>query len=252
LIDNNVGTVISGTATITGTPLRGVAGFVNAATGDYHLTAASSAVDKGNGLAPLIDLDGATRPKGVTTDIGAYEFAPTSLNNQTITFNPLPDKLVSDPPFAISATASSGLPVSFASLTATICTVSGNSVTLITTGTCTIQAGQAGNGNFNPAPPVAQSFAVKSSQKSDQTITFGKPADRALGDLPFALSATASSGVCTVNGNSVTLLAVGVCSITATQEGNALINPATPVTQSFAVTAQSGGQRLYLPLVTRQ
>ena len=263
LIDNNVGTVISGTATITGTPLRGVAGFVNAAAGDYHLTAASSAVDKGNGLAPLIDLDGATRPKGVTTDIGAYEFAPTNLNNQTITFNPLSDKLVSDPPFAISATTSSGLPVSFASLSPTICTVSGNTVTLITTGTCTIQAGQAGNGNFNPAPPVAQSFAVKSSQKSDQMITFGKPVDKVLGDAPFTLGASASSGlpvaftgntpgVCTVSGNSVTLLAVGTCSITATQEGNALINPATPVTQSFAVTAQSGGQRLYLPLVTRQ
>ncbi|MCE7988859.1 MAG: hypothetical protein DYG89_47495 [Caldilinea sp. CFX5] len=263
LIDNNVGTVISGTATITGTPLRGAAGFVNAAAGDYHLTAASAAVDKGNGLAPLIDLDGATRPKGVTTDIGAYEFTPANLNNQTITFNPLPDKLVNDPLFSVNATASSGLPVSFASLTPTICTVSGNTVTLITTGTCTLQAGQAGNANFNPAPPVAQSFAVKSSQKSDQTITFGKPADRALGDLPFALSATASSGlavafgsntpgVCTVSGNIVTLLAVGACSITATQEGNAMINPATPVTQSFAVTALIGGQRLYMPLVTRQ
>jgi GNAT superfamily N-acetyltransferase len=128
-----------------------------------------------------------------------------------------------------------GLPVSFAALTPPICTVSGNMVTLITTGTCTVQAGPAGNANFNPAPPVAQSFAGKSSQKSDQRITFGKPADRGLGDLPFALSATASSGlpvaftgntptVCTVSDNLVTLLAVGVCSITSMQDGNAMIN----------------------------
>lgn len=264
LIDDNVGTIISGTVTITGTVLRGAAGYVNAAAGDYHLTATSAAVDKGNGLAPLIDLDGTSRPKGVTTDIGAYEFAPTNLKNQTIAFGPLVDKLVINPPFAISATASSGLPVSFASLTPPICTMSGSTVTLITTGTCTIQSGQAGNGDYNPAPPVAQSFAVKSSQKSDQTITFGKPADRALGDLPFALSATASSGlpvsftgntpsVCTVNDGLVTLLAVGACSITATQEGNALINPATPVTQSFTITSPSGGggQKLYLPAVVR-
>lgn len=264
LIDNNVGTVISGTITATGTPLRGVASYVNAAAGDYHLSAASNAIDKGNGQPPLVDLDGVGRPKGATTEIGAYEFTPANLNNQTITFGPLADKLVNDPPFSVNATASSGLPVSFASLTTAICTISGNTVTLLTTGTCTLQATQAGNASFNPAPPVAQSFAVKSNQKSDQTITFGKPVDKALGDLPFALSATASSGlpvsftgntpsVCTVNDGLVTLIAVGACSITATQDGNAMINPATPVTQSFTVAGQGGGggRKLYLPVVVR-
>nr|AGC72456.1 hypothetical protein [uncultured bacterium A1Q1_fos_493] len=264
LIDTNVGAVISGTVTITGTILRGAADYVNAPAGDYHLTATSAAIDQGNGLAPLIDLDGVSRPKGVTTDIGAYEFTPTTLTDQTITFNPLPDKMVNEPPFTINATASSGLPVSFAALTPSICTVSGNTVTLLTTGTCTIQAGQGGNANFNPAPPVAQSFAVKSAQKSDQTITFGQPTDKQLGELPFVLSASASSGlvvsftsntpgVCTVSGNTVTLIAVGLCSLTATQDGNALVNPATPVTRRFNVTTQgdSQGQKLYLPLVLR-
>ena len=264
LIDNNVSTVMSGTITATGTPLRGVAGYVNTAAGDYHLSATSNAIDKGNGQPPPVDLEGASRPKGAATEIGAYEFSPVGLNNQTITFNPLPDKVVSDPPFTVNATASSGLPVSFATLTPGICTVNGNTVTLSTTGTCTIHATQPGNANFNPAPPVAQSFAVKSTQKSDQTITFGKPADKKLGDLPFTLSASASSGlpvsftgntagVCTGSGNTVTLIAVGTCSITATQDGNAMINPATPVTQSFSVATQGGGsaQKLYLPVVLR-
>jgi hypothetical protein len=266
LIDNNVSNVISGTITTNGTPLRGSAGYVNAGVGDYHLTAASDAIDKGNDLPPLVDLDGATRPKGTATDIGAYEFTPIGLSNQTITFDPLPDKLVSDPPFSVSAIASSGLPVGFASLTPGVCTVNGNTVTLVTTGTCTIQATQPGNASFNPAPPVAQSFAVKSNQKSDQTITFAKPADKKLGDLPFALSASASSGlavsftsntlgVCTVSGNTVTLIAAGTCSITASQDGNATVNPASPVTQSFAVSTQGGGggteQRVYLPLIQR-
>jgi hypothetical protein len=253
--------------TITDTPLRGSAAYINAATGDYHLTAASDAIDQGNNLPPLVDLDGAFRPKGAATDIGAFEFTPAGVSNQTITFAPLPDKTLGDPPFTVSATASSGLPVSFASLTPTICTVNGNTVTLITTGTCTIQAAQPGNANFNPAPPVAQSFAVKSTQKTDQTITFAKPADKQLGDLPFALSASASSGlpvsftsntpgVCTISGNTVTLIATGTCSITAAQEGNALINPASPVTQSLTVSPQGGGgggdeQKLYLPLISR-
>ena len=262
LIDNNVSTAISGTLTITGTPLRGAAGYVNAGAGDYHLTAQSDAVDEGNSQPPSTDLDGDIRPQGAGSDIGAYEFTPAGVNNQTITFGPLTDKFVTDPPFSINATASSGLTVSFTSLTPAVCTVSGNTVILVTTGTCTIQANQAGNASFNPAPPVAQSFAVKSAQKSDQTITFPKPANKQLGDPSFALSASASSGlsvtfignapvVCTVSGNTVSLLAIGTCSITATQDGDAMINPATPVTQSFNVLNPGGGstQELYLPAI---
>ena len=140
--------------------MRGSAGYVNAGAGDYHLTAASSAIDQGNGLPPLVDLDGAFRPQGTATEIGAYEFTPVGINNQTISFNPLLDKSVSDPPFSVNATASSGLPVSFASLTPEVCMVNDNTVTLITTGTCTLQAAQAGNATINPAAPVAQSFSV--------------------------------------------------------------------------------------------
>jgi hypothetical protein len=188
----------------------------------------------------------------------------TQKSDQTITFARPADRQLGDPPFTLSASASSGLAVSFTSNTAGVCTVNGNTVTLLATGTCTIQATQAGDDSFNPASPVAQSFAVKSTQKSDQTITFAKPADRQLGDPPFALSASASSGlavsfasntpgVCTVGGDTVTLLATGVCSIIATQDGNATINPASPVTQSFTISTQGGGgeQKAYLPLVVR-
>ncbi len=84
LIDNNVGTVSSGTITVNGTPLRGAAGYVNAGAGDYHLTAASGAVDKGNGLPPAVDLDGSVRPQGATTDIGAYEFTPVGATNKKV------------------------------------------------------------------------------------------------------------------------------------------------------------------------
>lgn len=266
LIDNDVSNVVSGTITTNGTPLRGSAAYANAVAGDYRLSAASDAIDAGNDLPPPVDLDGEFRPKGAATDIGAYEFTPVGLSDQTITFAPLPDKLLGDPPFTVNATASSGLPVSFASLTPAVCTVSGNTVTLVTTGTCTIQATQPGSASFNPAPPVAQSFAVKSTQKSDQTITFAKPANRQLGDLPFTLSASASSGlpvsftsntpgVCTVSGNIVTLIATGTCSITATQDGNATFNPASPVTQSFTISSQGGGggdgPKVYLPMVAR-
>ena len=80
--------------------------------------------------------------------------------SQTITFGTLGNVTFGVAPFALTATASSGLTVSFASTTIAICTVSGITVTIVSTGLCSITASQPGNGNFSPAPSVTQSFSV--------------------------------------------------------------------------------------------
>jgi hypothetical protein len=82
---------------------------------------------------------------------------------QTITFGPLNNVPSGAAPFAINATASSGLPVTFASNTVSVCTVSGNTVTIVSSGTCSIIANQPGNANYAPAPSVTQSFAVQTA-----------------------------------------------------------------------------------------
>ncbi|HEU5102567.1 MAG TPA: hypothetical protein VFU22_26265, partial [Roseiflexaceae bacterium] len=79
--------------------------------------------------------------------------------NQTISFGPLPLKRFGDPPFTVSATASSGLTVTFSASGA--CSISGNKVTLTGPGSCAIKASQAGNENYNPAPDVVQSTDSK-------------------------------------------------------------------------------------------
>ena len=84
----------------------------------------------------------------------------TTPADQTISFGALADRSLSASPFTVSATASSGLAVSFSSLTTPVCTVSGTTVTLVATGTCTIRAAQGGNANYNPAPNVDRSFNV--------------------------------------------------------------------------------------------
>src|ERR1035438_3456283 len=166
---------------------------------------------------------------------------------QTIAFGPLANQPFGTLPFTVSATASSGLAVSFASTTKTMCTVSGGTVTLVVVGKCTINATQAGNANYAAAPPVSQSFQVT---KASQSIAFGPLANQPFGAAPFAVSATASSGlavsfssttqtICTVSGDTVTLVAVGKCTIYATQAGNADYSAATPVSQSFQVTKAS-------------
>src|SRR2546430_3876306 len=87
--------------------------------------------------------------------------------NQTITFNALANKTFGDADFNVSATASSGLPVSF---TATgNCTISGNTVHLTGAGSCTITASQPGNANFNAATDVPHSFTIA---KANQGLSF--------------------------------------------------------------------------------
>jgi YD repeat-containing protein len=164
--------------------------------------------------------------------------------NQTITFGALAGKTYGNAPFAVNATASSSLAVAFASTTTAVCTVSGTTVTIVAAGTCTIQASQAGNGNYNAAPNVNRSFTVA---KANQTITFGALSGKTYGAAPFTVSATASSGlavtfsstttaVCTVSGNTVTIIAGGTCTVRAAQAGNGNYNAAPNVNQSFTVT----------------
>jgi hypothetical protein len=47
--------------------------------------------------------------------------------------------------------------------TPSVCSVTGASVSILGPGTCSIEASQVGNGNYNPAPVVAQSFAITGS-----------------------------------------------------------------------------------------
>jgi Tol biopolymer transport system component len=78
--------------------------------------------------------------------------------SQAIAFAPLADRRAGDPPFAVSATASSGLPVAFAASGA--CAVAGTVVSLTGTGVCTVVATQPGDGAYQAARFVAQSFLV--------------------------------------------------------------------------------------------
>jgi uncharacterized protein (TIGR03437 family) len=164
--------------------------------------------------------------------------------NQTITFAAMKNQAFGSPPLSLTATASSGLPVTFLVGNSSICSVSGTTVTLLLGGTCTIQASQAGDGNYNAAASVTQNFLIT---PGNQTISFGSLSNQTLGTPPFGLSASASSGypvsfasstttVCTVSGNTVTLVATGSCKIQASQGGDSNYAAAPAVSQSFTVT----------------
>ena len=93
--------------------------------------------------------------------------------SQTIAFGTLGAKKYGDAPFTVAATASSGLPVSFAVTGA--CTISGATVTITAAGSCTVTASQAGNANYNAATNAARSFGI---DKANLTVKgFYQPLD---------------------------------------------------------------------------
>ena len=88
----------------------------------------------------------------VTADVAARKAA------QTISFAALADKTYGDADFALSATASSTLPVSFSVTGAA--TVDGSTVSITGAGPVTVTASQNGSDNYAAAAPVSQPFTV--------------------------------------------------------------------------------------------
>ncbi len=93
---------------------------------------------------------------GTTSNFGG----DLDVSFQAITFPQIPNKLVTDAPFNLGATASSSLPVSY-EIVSGPATISGNTVTLDgVPGEVTVKASQGGNGVFDPADDAVNSFMV--------------------------------------------------------------------------------------------
>ncbi len=181
---------------------------------------------------------------------GTYGPAPSvqvSFNvakaTQSIAFAPIPPLSVDTQPYALTATTSSGLPVYF-SVASGPAILETNVVTLVGGGAVAINAWQPGNSNYNAAATVQQTFMA---DKIPQTITFGTLSQQTAGDAPFPLGASASSGLpvtfsilsgpAILSGNIVTLTGIGAVTVTASQPGNNVYQPASPVAQFFFAIA---------------
>ncbi len=114
----------------TGIPVTSTSTLAGAAAGNYSLT----------------------QPTGLTGEI--------TKASQTITFPTLPVKTTADAPFALTATASSGLPVSYSSTVLAVATVAGSTVTLGGEGVTQIVATQAGDSNYHAASSVSRALVV--------------------------------------------------------------------------------------------
>lgn len=153
---------------------------------------------------------------------------------QSITFKYPGGATLLGGPVALTATATSGLPITFKSGTPTTCTVNGSQLTLLEAKECLVIASQAGGQSADgkqwaAADDVSQLFVVL---KQPQVLTFAPP-DYLLSSksTTVALTSSASSGLpvaytvdtptkCSISGSTLTLLGKGTCAVTAKQDGN--------------------------------
>lgn len=177
-----------------------------------------------------------------TGSASVASIAVTPQGSQTLTFANPGDRTLETLQFSVTASSDAGLPVSFASTTPTTCSVAGNTVTLLSAGSCTLAADQPGNAAYKPASRVTQSFQVA---LASQTISFQNPGQHTVGQaVPLVTSASsglpltlvsATPALCSVSGTSATLLAGGTCTITASQAGDNRYAAASSVSQSFRI-----------------
>jgi hypothetical protein len=106
----------------------------------------------------------------------------------------------------------------------------------------TLAANQSASANYLAAAEVTTSFSVV---RGGQSINFGTITGKVFGDVPFALNASASSGMplsyssastnISLSGGNVTILGAGTATIVASQGGDSNYLAATPVTNTLVI-----------------
>ncbi len=94
--------------------------------------------------------------------------------SQSISFDPLPPRTYGDPPFQVTASADSGLPITF-TIESGPAVIDGDMVTITGTGPVTIDAAQPGDNNYEAAPSVQQTFDVSAAPTSTSIASSVNP-----------------------------------------------------------------------------
>lgn len=201
------------TGTGAGSPIT-VTGLTNGVSYTFTVTATNSATLTGGASAASNSVTPASPQLIIFVNPGAQDFGSTP---------------------TLSATSDSGLSVVLTSSTTGVCTILGGTLTFLSTGSCTINADQAGNGSFLAATQVPQTFTVNAVAPGIPTAVTATAGDTS---ASVAFTAPVSTGGSVVTGYTVTSSPGG---ITGT-------GPASPIavngltngtTYTFTVTASN-------------
>ena len=259
--------------TAAGAPTTGTVGqaysYTYTATGypDPTFTVSSGTLPAG------LTLTSAGALSGTPTHSGTYTFTVTASNGaapdavsttqtitvgqgaQAITFTTTaPSAAATGDTYTVAATGgASANPVTFSidDASTSTCSVSGSTVTFDHSGTCVVDADQAGNADYLSAPQAQQTIAVGVAA---QTITFAPvPSTATVGDTQELSAVGGPSGnpvtywvdaasspqtACWTSGTTLTFDHAGTCIVVAQQAGNADYADATRVSQTITVVAK--------------
>ena len=284
---NSVGNSVTASGAVNVTPTSSpvitslnTATFTITSNGTFTITATGAP-------APSITMSG-TLPAGVTFSggtgtatlsgipaagtAGAYPLTFTATNaggsvmqsftltvqkaSQSISFGALATRPMRPVGTLLSATASSGLAVSFSidPTTTANCFLSGNLLLTINVGACGVKAAQAGNTSYNAAQTILQGFTIT---QGTQLIDFGAQVSqiyapgrnfvldpKALSVDPIDLVTDTGMTIayqsltptrCSITSATVTIITAGVCTIEASQAGDANYAAPVPVSQDIAI-----------------
>jgi hypothetical protein len=174
---------------------------------------------------------------------GTFTNTGPATNPQTITFSvPSPVKFSTNT-ITLVATASSGLPVSYA-LISGHATLSNSILTLTGVGVVKVTASQSGGWPYKPAAPVTASIVVA---KGSPTITFNPATPVSfVRNGSLVLTATDSAGlpvkftssnpkILSITGTTATMKSKGTVRITASQAATLNYSAANPVTKTITL-----------------
>lgn len=199
----------------------------------WHSGTVTISSDATNAPPPVVYLQG--NGTAILQTIGALTFSPTSLTfgGGTVT---------------VSANGgASGNPVVFSSTTTGVCTVAGNTVSIVSAGNCVVAADQAAGNGYAAATQVTGTLTINKAPQAISTLTFS-PNSIATGGTTVVSATGGASGnpvtfasttasICTTggtNGSTVTYVATGTCGITANQAGNTNYSAAQQVSGTVA------------------
>ena len=143
----------------------------------------------------LLTMTGAGEVSVIASQAGNESFEPAPdvtqtfvvlKADQTIAFTPIPDHALGDAPVSLSASASSGLPLTF--FTSGPGVLTGGTITLLGPGNISVIAMQEGNDNYNAAANVVHNFVVHDASGSLIPVWFADADGDGFGDGNSALA----------------------------------------------------------------
>ncbi|PVY57584.1 fibronectin type III domain protein [Simplicispira sp. 125] len=154
---------------------------------------------------------------------------------QTITFaNPGTQNFGTSPTLAASSSAGAGYVVTFTSSTTGVCTVSGIALTFVAAGNCTINADQAGDTSFLPAPQVSHTFTVNPVAPGAPTIGTAIAGDT---QASIAFVAPSNNGGSAITSYTVTANPADVAPVQGASSPIVVTGLTNGVAYTFTVTA---------------